>query len=64
MLGGEVEAHSAARTFGRRADRLRLPDANDLDVVAGDREVLGHDRRAARRQRGDQLAFRPGDAVE
>ena len=44
--------------------RFRHSDPYDLDVVAGDREVLRHDRRTAGRERRDQLAFRPCDTVE
>src|ERR687885_50064 len=44
--------------------RGRAADAHDLDVVAGDRKVLRHDRGSAARQRLDQLALRAHDAVE
>ena len=64
MLRGEVEAHTADDRSPTDAGRLRWPDPNDLDIVAGDRKVVGDDCRAARWEGGYQLTLRPCDTGE
>ena len=49
---------------GSTRSTRELAEAHDVDVVARDRKVGRDDRRSARRQRGDQLAFRAHDALE
>ena len=64
MLGDEVEAHTANRSAAVAHLRCRLAQPDHADVFALNREILGHDRDAAGRQRGNELALRANDAVE
>src|SRR5207302_7809567 len=68
MAGGEVELDLAAVEVDARSSvedlGVRPPEAQDLDVVACDRQLLRDNGDAARRQRLDQLALRAEDVLE
>src|SRR5437899_12173355 len=64
MAGAEIEADASDERSVIIEGDLRFGETDDGDVLALDRELLGHDRRPARRERRHELALRAQYSLE